>query len=681
MVKGGDARQQRQTSLGIERTTIRIAVLAVLVVVAFTALYSRLWFLQVLATDQYRALAKQNRVRLVYSEPPRGRILDRHGKPLVVNKESIAVTVDRDVLGRSLLRYRVFKRLSHLLHMPVHDLRYNSKSVLISPYKPVPVAYSVTEEEASRILENRERFPGVGVESIPVRSYPQGSLAAQDLGYVGQISKPDLASPQFKDAHPAYHPGDIVGKLGVERSYDRYLRGTPGIQKVVVNALGEPTQTRRLQSERPGPDLVLSLDAKIQQESQRALKSGLHAARGAGYAAPAGAVVVMNPRNGQIVALASLPSYDPSITANGLTNKEFKRLGQATPNNPDDDALLNRPIQAEANPGSTFKVVTAGAAMSTGVASPYTTLDCPGEITIPPQGGPGSVLYHNWTPVDFGLMGFPESLEVSCDTFYYQLGYELQTRFGVQGTQFWNKDKTDVPPGRELFQRYARTAGLGNPTGIDLPYENGGVVPDQQWCHEQYLITKDTQAPTCQYGWLPGYTVNMSIGQGDMRATPLQMAVTYSAIANGGTVWAPKIGMKLERQRPDGTIKTLREFKPKAVAHLPLDTTDLGVINQGLQEVISNPNGTAYPAFQGFPLSKYPIAGKTGTAQIGTSVFNDSWFISYGPVPDPHYVIAVYVQKAGHGGESAAPIARQIWESIFGINNKPNVTLGHDLSG
>jgi penicillin-binding protein 2 len=681
MVKGSGSSPQRQTSLGIDRMTLRIAVLGVLVIAAFVTLFSRLWFLQILATDQYRALAKENRVRTVYSEPPRGRILDRNGTPLVVNKESIAVTIDRDTLQRPALRYHVFKRLSHLLGIKLKDLRYNAKSTGTSPYKPVPVAYDVHERDASTILENREDYPGVGVEPLPVRDYPAGALAAQDLGYVGEISLLDLKSSQFKGAHPAYAAGDIVGKLGVERTYDRYLRGRPGIERVVVNALGEPTQTRRVQSERSGPDLVLSLDAKTQRETQRALKSGIQAARNAGFSAPAGSAVVMDPRNGQILAMASLPTYDPKIAADGLSKKEFDRLGQATPNNPDDDAILNRPIQAAANPGSTFKVVTAGAAMATGVATPYSTLDCPGTMTIPPKGGPGSVLYHDWTLADLGVMGFPESLEISCDTFYYQLGYDMQTRFGVKGTEYWSGDKTDVPSGRELFQRYARTAGLGNPTGVDLPYENGGVVPDQQWCHEQYLATKNTPAPTCQYGWLPGYTVNMSIGQGDMRTTPLQMAVTYAAIANGGTVWAPKIGMSLERQQQDGTVKTLREFKPKAVAHLPLNSTELGVITQGLGEVISNPNGTAYSAFQGFPLSKYPIVGKTGTAQIGTSAFNDSWFISYGPTPDPRYVIAVYVQKAGHGGESAAPIARQIWESILGIDKNPTVTLGQDQSG
>ncbi|MEA2510289.1 MAG: penicillin-binding protein 2, partial [Actinomycetota bacterium] len=282
MVRGSSSSQPNQTSLGVDRLTLRIAVLGVLVIAAFVTLFSRLWFLQILATDQYRALAKENRVRTVYSEPPRGRILDRNGKPLVQNKESIAVTIDRATLQRRSLRYHVFTRLSHLLDVKVKDLRYNAKSTGTSPYKPVPVAYDVRERDANIILENRENYPGVGVEPLPVRAYPAGAVAAQDLGYVGEISGPDLKSPQFKNAHPRYAAGDIVGKLGVERTYDNYLRGRPGIEKVVVNALGEPTQTRRVQSERPGPDLVLSLDTKIQRDAQRALKSGLNAARAAG---------------------------------------------------------------------------------------------------------------------------------------------------------------------------------------------------------------------------------------------------------------------------------------------------------------------------------------------------------------------------------------------------------------
>jgi penicillin-binding protein 2 len=681
MVRGTGSTQQRQNALGVDKVTLRLAVLGVLVIAAFVTLFSRLWFLQILATNRYQALAKENRVRTVYSEPPRGRILDRNGKVLVTNQKSLAVTVDRTTLQRPGLRHHVFKRLSRLLEVRLSDLRRNAESLGTSPYKPVPIAYDVTEQDANIILENRENFPGVAVAELPLRAYPSGGLAAQDLGYVGEISVEDLKTHHFQGGHPAYAAGDIVGKLGVEYTYDRYLRGMPGVEKVVVNSLGEPTQSRIIQQERPGPDLVLSLDAGIQRDTQRALESGLQAARNAGFTAPAGSAVVLDPHTGEVLALASLPTYDPSIAADGLTIKEFKRLGAGTPNNPDDDAFLNRPIQAAANPGSTFKVVTAGAAMTTGVATPYSVLDCPGSLTIPPEGGPGSVVYHNWTLSGMGVMGFPESLEVSCETFYYQLGYDMQTRFGVSGKQYWTKTGTDVPPGRESFQRYARSAGLGNPTGVDLPYENGGVVPDQQWCHEQYLATEETSAPTCRYGWLPGYTVNMSIGQGDMRVTPLQMAVTYAAIANGGTVWAPKVAMSLERQAADGTTNTRRRFKPRVAGHLSLDTTELGVMQQGLGEVISNPNGTAYSAFTGFPLSKYPIAGKTGTAQIGTSVFNDSWFVSYGPTPDPRYVIAVYVQKAGHGGESAAPIARQIWEAIFGIDKNASVTLGQDSSG
>ncbi|MDP9225976.1 MAG: hypothetical protein M3P18_19490, partial [Actinomycetota bacterium] len=321
--------------------TLRLAVLGVLVIAAFVTLFSRLWFLQVLATDRYQALAKENRVRTVYSEPPRGRILDRNGKVLVTNKKSLAVTIDRDTLQRPHLRRHVFHRLSKLLNVRLSDLRHNAKSLGTSPYKPVPIAYDVTEQDANVILENKEDYPGVGVAELPLRAYPSGALAAQDLGYVGEISAADLKNRQFKGGHPAYAPGDIVGKLGVEYTYDRYLRGTPGIEKVVVNSLGEPTQSRPVQQERPGPDLVLSLDASIQRDTQRALKSGLQAARNAGFSAPAGSAVVLDPHSGRVLALASLPTYDPAIAADGLTTKEFNKLGAATPNNPDDDAFLN----------------------------------------------------------------------------------------------------------------------------------------------------------------------------------------------------------------------------------------------------------------------------------------------------------------------------------------------------
>lgn len=664
----GNGSDKNKGALGVDRVYLRLGVIGVLIVTCFVALFSRLWFLQVLAADNYRLLAKENRVRLVHTEPPRGRILDRHGVVLVKNRASIAVTVDRQVVNTPRKRQRTLKRLAMILRLKLKDLRARLNDATVSPYKPVAVANDVSEKQATYILEHKDKLPGVDVLPLPVRRFPQGQLAAHILGYVNEISKEQLASDHFRGVKPPYAAGDLVGQSGIEYSYDRYLRGRPGIEKVVVNASGEVVGKKRIAGEHPGNDLILSLDARIQKLTETSLYKGILAARAAHFQAPAGGVVVMDPSNGQVLGMASYPTFDPSILADGITQKEFNQLGQATPSNPDDDALLNRTIQAGVPPGSTFKVVTAGAAMETGVATPYTTLDCPGSVVYPPQGGPGSVTYPNWTPASFGYMGFARSLEVSCDTFYYQLGWDMEQRWGAA-----NGD------GTERFQRYLRLAGFGHDTGVDLPNEFPGRVPDNKWCE---AVNRQTNGALCPYGWLPGYTINMAIGQGDLLVSPLQMAVTYAALANGGKIVQPQLGMALARTNKDGNEATVHDFKPHIVRQLPLDSAELSVIRQGLVDVVSGAEGTATAAFAGFPTARYPIAGKTGTAQIGESQdLNRAWFLSYAPADNPKYVVAVYLEKAGHGGESAAPIARQIYEGLFHIDTRTAVSLGQDASG
>ena len=662
---------------GIDRVKLRLAVLAILVVAAFVALFSRLWFLQVLASTTYEDLAQENRVRLVHSEPPRGRILDRNGRVLVRNRKSLSVTIDRQVVEPGSRRqFIVIHRLSELLKVPLSDLRERLNDVTVSPYKPVAVAYDVKERHATYIAENQENFPGVDAEVLPVRYYPRGALAAHILGYVGEISPQDLKSDHFKNARRPYLAGDLVGKDGLEYAYDRYLRGRPQIEKKIVNSSSDVVATRVQRLEVPGRDLITSLDIDIQTITEKALLAGIFAARSAHYNAPAGAAVVMDPNTGGIVAMASYPEYDPSMLADGITTKEYDSLGGATPTNPNDDALLNRATQAMRKPGSTFKVVTGGAALATDVATPYSSFECPGSKVYPPQGGSGSVVYHNWTSAYRGYIGFPESLEHSCNTFYYELGWRMETSFGP--IEALGGD------GTERFQKYARRAGLGHDTGIDLRYEADGLVPDEAWCQAQYEATKDFSVPTCNFGWLPGFTVNMSIGQGDLLVTPLQMAVTYGAIGNGGNVVRPRIGWELATPIPgeEGT-EIEREFQPSITNKLGLDDAELGVIREGLWRVTTGASGTARGTFAGFPLDEYPVAGKTGTAQLvsGDTSLNDAWFISYAPKDSADYVIAVYVEQAGHGGTSAGPIARQIWEGIFGLDRKTDVQLGSDASG
>ncbi len=275
------------------------------------------------------------------------------------------------------------------------------------------------------------------------------------------------------------------------------------------------------------------------------------------------------------------------------------------------------------------------------------------------------MIYNNWTSADMGYMGFAESLEVSCDTFYYQLGWAMEEATGAA-----------LGDGSERFQDYMRIAGFGHETGIDLPYEAEGRVADNAWCeaYRDYF---------CPIGWLPGYTVNMSIGQGELITTPLQMAVTYAAIANGGRIVKPHLGMSVGRTDESGEVKILKDFKSKTVRRLPLDEAELAPLQQGLVDVISGDQGTAASAFAGYPQGSFPVAGKTGTAQIGSldSGLNYAWFTSYAPADDPEYVVVTYLEKAGHGGESAAPVARQIYEAIFNVDDNPNVGLSQDFSG
>ena len=676
---GPSLSSERQT--GTDRTVLRLAVMAVLLVAAFVALFSRLWYLQVLAVGDYRTLAKENRIRLVYSEPTRGRILDRDGEVLVGNRESLSITIDRQRLeAGSLQERKILYEIARLL-VPddmadaprkkaliakVKEMRANLNDATVSPYKPVAVVNDVKESIVGHIHENPEDFPGVAAERLPIRTYPHGKLAAHVLGYVGEINEDELKGEFFEGAKPPYEPGDLIGKSGVEYAYDRWLRGRPEIKRVVVNSAGEVVGEAIKQVEEPGRDLILALDADAQKVAEKALRSGIMAARGAAYQAPDGAVVVMDPNTGRIVAMASYPTYDPSILADGISEREYEEMS-GSPDTSEDDVQPNRAIQAQVPPGSTFKVVTAGAAMATGIATPSTYLPCPPAVEYGASGI--TTVFNNWTSVDFGSVGFPESLEISCDTFYYELGWRME--------DLWGAGNGD---GSERFQDYMRQAGFGGPTGIDLAHEEGGRVPDERWCEEFA-----DAGLGCFDGWLPGFTVNMAIGQGDLTTNPLQMAVAFASIAaDSAEVWEPHVGWKIGRPDSEtGQEEILREIEPKVTRTLPLDPSEVAVIREGLEDVVMGANGTAAGAFAGFPLDRYPVAGKTGTAQIGDvdSGLNYAWFVSYAPADDPQYVVSVYLAKAGHGGESAAPVAREVLEGLFGIDEETDVSLGQDASG
>jgi penicillin-binding protein 2 len=655
---------------GIDRTMVRVAALFVLIVAAFTTLFSRLYYLQVLASEEFTVAAEENRVRVIESEPPRGRILDANGKVLVDNRRSLALTVERHILDDPALRSTVLGRIAVTLDVPPERMKEHIEDATFSPYKPVAVLFDVPEKDFYRVKELGDEFPGVDIERRWVREYPQGNTAPHILGYVNEMSEYDLEEdPHFDGAEPDYAAGDIVGKSGIEYQYDRFLRGKPQIEKVVVNSAGDVVDRQRVKKESPGRDVKLGVDIELQRFVERALESGINASKGAGYKSPAGGVIVMDPYSGYLRAAATFPTYDPRIAIDGFSNKEFRKLGNRTQKNFDDDALFFRPIAAQRNPASAYKIVTGGAAIASGVATPFTTLGCPASIVYPPN-DPGGEEFNNYTTADFGTMGYPRSLEVSCDTFYYELGWRMENAFGpVFGD------------GTEKFQKYARRAGMGDPTGIDLPGEKGGLLPDRKWCREVREATQHLETPTCARGWLPGYTINMAIGQGDMLTTPLQMAVTTGAIANRGYVWEPRVAQELLTQNFSGKKEYSRKIKPKAGSRLELPAEAYGVIEEGMQLVLRTGEGTAREAFSGFPLEDYPVAGKTGTSELGETGLQDAWFVSYGPVGDPKYVVVVYLEKSGHGGESAAPVAREVWEAIFDIDKETSVRLGEDNSG
>ena len=478
-----------------------------------------------------------------------------------------------------------------------------------------------------------------------------------------------------------------------------------------------------IQEEEPGQDLVTTLDIRIQKLAEDALASGIEANRAAGYRATDGAAVVMDPNTGGVVAMASFPTFDPNILSDGLQTKEYRKLGAGTKEVSEDDKLINRTIGVAYSPGSTFKLATAQAALGLGIATTSTYLHCPGSIEL------GETVFPNWTSADFGSMGFSRSLEVSCDTFYYQLGWNMEERWGAA-----NGDNS------ERFQDFLRLLGFDEPTGVDLPGEIGGTVPDEEWLEELCVALGDP-SPTCTT-WLPGYSVNMAIGQGDLIATPLQMAVDFASVVNGGRILQPRVGDYFgepprDRTEPESlpSVEPLVEtsaspsptvsaspsptasasaspavspspsasatpetgaeartnlddekvtgrLKTKVVERLPLDELEMSVLRQGLEDVVMGAEGTAAGAFAGFPLDQFPVAGKTGTAQIGETADNRAWFVSYAPADDPQYVVAVYLNYAGHGGESAAPIAREIFEGIFNLDaSTGDVLLGQDASG
>ncbi len=666
---------------------LRLTLLASVVLLFVLALLSRLWFLQILAGARFDELSQSQAVRLVTTEAPRGEILAANGEPLVSNRAAPTVVVDRQVLldgngePRSEGAERVLQDLAQLLGISVQDIFDRLASVRYSPYSPVPVLEDVPSEVRFYIQEHREFFPGIDVIDLPVRTYPQATAAAHLLGYTNEISSDQLQDPDFV----GYRQGEKVGRGGLEQSYEFDLQGVEGTNRLAVSARGTVLEVLSTIPPTPGDNLVTNIDLDLQRAVEKNLEEGILASRsivrrdGRNLESVAGSAVVLDPRNGAVKAMASWPTFDPSAFSDGLTPDEFSAIFDTAV--ADEVPAINRAIQGAYPPGSVYKTVSGAAALEAGLITPGSTVPCPSSWNL------GNITFNNWNQRSEGSMDLATALKRSCDTFFYELAYQQYAR----EESALDDGQQDVV---ELFAETARGFGFGRELGIDLPAEQDGVIPSREWKADYWERTRanncalaDQAAETnrdnptastayalqlytelCQdgYRYRGGDAVNASIGQGDVLTTPLQVAASYAAVANGGTLFQPRVGDRIVA--PDGTV--VREIEPVSLGTLPVSDAGLAEIRQGLEDVVMGDGGTGRSAFATFPLDEIPVAGKTGTAELGSQI-PYAWFASYAPADDPEYVVVVSVERGGGGSQTAAPIAARILQAAFGLDVDP----------
>ena len=597
----------------------RVAILGGVALTVFAVIFLRLWFLQVLSGDKYLAQANDNRVRDITIQAPRGDVVDRNGTTLVDNRVGNAVQIQPNKLPpRGPERSALYRRLNQVVGVKPRAIR---KQITVQrkalPYANVTIKSDASQAQLAYILERQNQFPGVVPEQVYLRRYPHKQLAAQLFGTVGQVSPKELKMTRFRGVHQ----GTIVGQGGIEWSYDRYLRGQEGATRVQVDALGRqkgaPLRTRQPVQ---GKQLKLSLDLDLQKAGQDAI-----AAVGGGLP---GAFVAMDPRNGEILALGSYPSFDPNVFSKPLSQATLNKL-QSTANGA---PLYNRAIAGLYPTGSTFKLITSVAALQTGTITPDTVIDDPGSVTI------GNIKFQNAGGAVNGSVALRQALQVSSDVFFYKMGAQLN---GENGNP---------------LQRYARKLGIGRRTGIDVPGEFKGLLPTPQW-RDTLFKERKTDRP-----WTIGDNVNLAVGQGDLQATPLQMATAYSTVVNGGRVPRPHVGLEVE----DAAGRTLQRIDPGAARHVKIAPQNRQAILDGLHLAASAPGGTSADVFRGFPRQ---VFGKTGTAERPGQA-DQSWYVCYVPDAKRPIVVAATIEKGGFGAEAAAPAARLILSQWFGVQKK-----------
>jgi penicillin-binding protein 2 len=655
---------------------LRLLVVRVLVLSLFVTLFARLWFLQVVAGDDYQEQASDNAVRDVIHPPERGLILDADGRTLVASRASWVVTIDRttlDKLGPG-DREELLRRVADATGVERRRVEARTKRCGEdgaqrppvcwngSPYQPMPVAEDVEPEVAIAIQQQPEDFPGVAAEAWQLRAYPSplGVNAAHVLGYLSPITEEELAKAE-ESGDDSVNRTSVVGRAGLERGYDRWLRGRPGVERKAVDSQGRVLRTVEVVPPVPGNTLVTSIDADVQAVVERQLRKTIRTARttfdpvtGRKYAADSGAAVVLDATTGRVVAMASQPTYAPDVWVGGITDGELGRLYSAKAGTP----LLARATQGQLAPGSTFKPFMAAGALSNGMGQD-TRLECSSSFQV------GNRAFKNFESGSYGSIGFDKALQVSCNTFFYQVGYHFWVRSGA--------DAEDVTA-RDPLVEMAEAFGFGEETGVDLPGEATGRIADRRWKMEYWKANRDYY---CRVGrqdgrdflhvfarefCLEGFhfraydAVNFAIGQGDTMVTPLQLAVAYGAIANGGTLWHPRVGAAIVS--PEGEV--VKRLQPKAAARVPVAAGDLRYLDRALQGTTRT--GTSSWRFIDFPLDKVRVRSKTGSAEVHGKQ-STSWLASY----TDQYVVVMMVSQGGTGSGTSGPAVRKIWEALYGI--------------
>lgn len=662
----------------------RMFVLYAVVVALLVVLAGRLWNVQVLNASSYKTQAAANQTRDVVVPAPRGEILGDDGQALVTNSTSLTVSVNMTTLGqRSDGGKAVLQRLATLLGTSYGTLSKetrlcgtkNSNGTVVkqpcwngSPYQPIPVKQNASPQTALQIMEEPKKYPGVSAQTQGVPDYPEpdGANPAQVLGYTQPVNKQQLIAYEKR-----YHLNGtgltstdlLAGQSGLESQYNSQLTGAPGTKVVSVNAAGGVTGTVKQAPAEAGDTLVTSINPKIQADAQQALNSAIAKARGSGHNVNQGSATVMT-TSGRVVAMASYPNYNPNVWSGGISRQQANKLFGKGSGEP----VVNWATQGQYAPGSTWKITTAAAAVKNGdsVNGQY---NCPATVNI------GGRSFANDGEPSQGYMSLGHALAVSCDTVFYGLAYQLW--------QYDNYHANFVANPHAPTQKMQQTElafGFGQSTGVDLPSESLGAVPTRQWLYNywkanahqgqnwcangkrngSYVQQIEYDDCTTGYEWLPGQAVIAAIGQGYVSVTPLQLADAYVALANGGTLYSPRVGKALIG--PNG--KVVKKINPPVIRHLPVSSSTLSYIANALQGTMTY--GTAAGAFSGFPLNKVCVAGKTGTAQAKGQAPN-SVFASFAPCGHPKYVVVVMVPGAGYGADVSAPAVRQIWDGIYGL--------------